>query len=317
MQGYTAVCGEWTDTELTLTAAILILISVGIHTGWNLLVKSENPSAATFLVASSLGVVLLLPTAVIFNPAVIYFPSSVWLLLALTGVCQALYFAALAGAYRRGDLSIAYPLARTMPILIVIGITLLLGRGNQLTPLYLAGVVLIMAGILILPMKHFSDFSFKNYWNLTCLLALVAACGTAGYSTIDDEALRQLRAAPGMPVGVLGVTLVYTFLDACFSSLALGGYVLARRNGWQELRSVLRNNLVQALGVGLGVHLAYTLVLAAMNFATNVSYVVAFRQLSIPLGTALGVVALKEPQYPPRLAGAAAMFLGLVLVGLG
>jgi hypothetical protein len=43
--------------------------------------------------------------------------------------------------------------------------------------------------------------------------------------------------------------------------------------------------------------LAYSLVLIAMSFAKNISYVVAFRQLGIPIGAILGMVILKEPMY--------------------
>jgi uncharacterized membrane protein len=50
---------------------------------------------------------------------------------------------------------------------------------------------------------------------------------------------------------------------------------------------------------------------------TNVSYVVAFRQLSIPLGAFVGVFVLKEPRYRPKLVGVLVMFAGLVLVGAG
>ena len=67
--------------------------------------------------------------------------------------------------------------------------------------------------------------------------------------------------------------------------------------------------------VGIGIYLAYTLVLVAMGFVTNVSYVVAFRQLSIPLGAALGILLLKEPPYRPKLVGIAVAFAGLVWLG--
>ena len=44
---------------------------------------------------------------------------------------------------------------------------------------------------------------------------------------------------------------------------------------------------------------------------------VAFRQLSIPVGTLMGAVLLKEPHHPPKLAGVTVIFAGLVLVGTG
>ena len=54
-----------------------------------------------------------------------------------------------------------------------------------------------------------------------------------------------------------------------------------------------------------------------MAFVSNVSYVVAFRQLSVPPGAVAGVLLLHDPPYLPKLIGVAIMFAGLVLVGLG
>ncbi len=55
----------------------------------------------------------------------------------------------------------------------------------------------------------------------------------------------------------------------------------------------------------------------SLAFVDNVSYVVGFRQLSIPLGATLGVLVLKEAPHAPKIAGVAIMFVGLILVALG
>ncbi|MPN49957.1 hypothetical protein SDC9_197581 [bioreactor metagenome] len=54
-----------------------------------------------------------------------------------------------------------------------------------------------------------------------------------------------------------------------------------------------------------------------MNFVTNVSYIQAFRQLSLPLGFVAGVMILKERSGAPKLAGVAMIVAGLLLVALG
>ena len=53
-----------------------------------------------------------------------------------------------------------------------------------------------------------------------------------------------------------------------------------------------------------------------MNYVTNINYVAAFRQLSIPLGAILGMSLLKEPRPPPKLVGVALIFKGLVVVAM-
>ena len=45
------------------------------------------------------------------------------------------------------------------------------------------------------------------------------------------------------------------------------------------------------------------LILLALAFVTNVSYVAAFRQCSILLGVAFGVLVLKKPAFAPKVAG--------------
>ena len=45
---------------------------------------------------------------------------------------------------------------------------------------------------------------------------------------------------------------------------------------------------------GVFAALAYVLILLSMNYVTNVSFVQAFRQLSLPIGALLGSLILKE-----------------------
>ena len=54
-----------------------------------------------------------------------------------------------------------------------------------------------------------------------------------------------------------------------------------------------------------------------MTYSRNVSYVVAFRQISIPLGALLGVLRLKESLPFPKLAGLIILLIGLTLVAIG
>ena len=64
-------------------------------------------------------------------------------------------------------------------------------------------------------------------------------------------------------------------------------------------------------------HGTYLMVLVSFAHAENVSYVLGFRQLSIPLGAALGIFILKEAADRPKLVGVAMTFVGLVLVATG
>ena len=54
-----------------------------------------------------------------------------------------------------------------------------------------------------------------------------------------------------------------------------------------------------------------------MAFAANVSYIVAFRQISVPIGVVFGVWIFKEPGYTLKSVGITIIFVGLVLVATG
>jgi drug/metabolite transporter (DMT)-like permease len=81
------------------------------------------------------------------------------------------------------------------------------------------------------------------------------------------------------------------------------------------LSEVLHDFKGAATITGIGIYLTYGLVLASMNYVTNVSYVAAFRQLSIPLGALFGMGLLKEPRYVPKMIAVVIIFIGLMIVG--
>ncbi len=302
---------------MTLTAIVLITVSAFLHAGWNTISKRAHPTTAYFFIALVIGTSLFSPILFINYREILLFPAQVWLLLALTGLCEAIYFISLSAAYRSGDLSIAYPLARSSPVIIVTIITLLLGQSDQFSNQCISGVVLIFTGSIVLPMRHFTDFRLKNYLNLTCLFALCAALGTAGYSIIDYTALKILRETPQITLGPLGIALSYIVVEFFICALLLGLFILFRKERRDDLPQVFRTNFRAVVLTGIAFLLPYTFILTAMAYVSNVSYVVALRQLSIPLGVIFGVMFLKEPRFIPKFIGTAIILTGLFLVAMG
>jgi drug/metabolite transporter (DMT)-like permease len=302
---------------MTTTAIILLLASAVLHAGWNLIGKRNAPEAAAFLVASVVGVFCLAPFPILYNESIGFFSPKTWLLVVGAGFFQAFYYASLAGAYRSGDMSIAYPIARSSPVIVVTVVSILLGRGDQVSLLCIVGIAFVVAGGFFLPMRRFDDFRIGNYLNLSCLLALAAAFGTTGYSIVDDEALRLLRQTPGVPVAAWQITGVYAFFEALTTVVWLAFVVISRKRERTAFRTIVSKRMGSGVAMGLAIHLTYLLVLISMAFVSNVSYVVAFRQVSIPLGVLMGVLFLKEPGHRPKFLGVLIMFAGLILVGTG
>ena len=181
---------------MTITAIFLLLISAFLHAGWNFIGKRNAPEISAFFVASAVGVLCLSPFPVFYSEVIGSFSIKSWGFVIGAGLCQAIYYISLAGAYRSGDMSIAYPIARSSPVIVVTVVSLLIGRGDQVSLQCIFGIALVVAGGFFLPMHRFNDFRIENYLNLSCLFALAAAFATTGYSLFDDEALRLLRQTP-------------------------------------------------------------------------------------------------------------------------
>ena len=301
---------------MSVTAAILLIISAFTHAGWNFISKKEHPTEAFYLVANTIGVICVLPVLFYYASFIHLVPSSVWIIVVLSGFFLAAYLEALAGAYRAGDISIAYPLARSLPVIFVFLLTLILGKSQPPGGWFFVGIILIVSGCIFLPLEAFRDFQISNYINLCCLLAVLAAVGVAGYTVADDIALRYLRELPGNPMSPVEGTLMYMVLEGVSCSLWQCLFVVVNRRERQRMPEVLKSYKGPAALTGIGIYLTYGIVLISMNYVSNVSYVAAFRQLSIPLGAIFGMTLLKEPRYRPKIVGIAVIFIGLILAGI-
>jgi uncharacterized membrane protein len=130
---------------------ILVLVSAGLHVAWNVRLKTAGDplrAATVGLLAASVGIV---PAGIAAwwlagQPAL---PAEGIALALVSGVLEAVYFVLLSAAYRRGDLSVVYPIARgTAPLLAVaIGVGLL---GERLGVAGSIGVALLLVGFLLL-----------------------------------------------------------------------------------------------------------------------------------------------------------------------
>jgi len=299
---------------MTLTAVLLIAVSAVAHALWNWLGKRQNPSTAFFFSANLMGWLCLLPVLAFAAGALPAMLASAWRLILVTGFFQALYYASLSNAYRDGDLSMVYPIVRSAAVLFVTLANVALGRSGELGALAVAGIALVVAGILLLPHARFRDITLRGFRSRGVLFALLAAVGTMGYSIVDDRALRTLRPALA-PLAPTVTTLLFALFEGMATSLWLGGFLVVQRR--RPAFRLPKGQLGPALLSGIAIFLAYSLVLVAMGFARNVTYVVAFRQASIPIGVLLGLVVLHEPLHPPKIAGVLAVTAGLVLVAVG
>lgn len=115
---------------MSWTAFFLVLVSVFLHAGWNFLSKSGRPSAAFYLVMSMTSATIWLPFFLFSGLDAGKLPFSFWLYWIGSGVCEVLYVLGLFKAYSKCDISMAYPLARALPVLMVAAVTIVFGIGR-------------------------------------------------------------------------------------------------------------------------------------------------------------------------------------------
>ncbi len=272
---------------MSTSAFALALGAAALHATWNaLLARSRDVRAATTL-ALVVAVVLFAPVAAatwrVDGSAVPWIVASATLELA--------YFLLLTAAYQRSDLSLVYPIARgSAPVLVLAGATLV---GVALGVLQAIGIVLVGAGVvLVRGLRRPVD-------GRGVALSLAIGAMIAAYTLVDKEGVAHAATVPYLEL-VLAPVAVTTLA------------VEVSANGTERLRAELNRSAVLA---GVLSFAAYALALAALRVAPAPS-VAAVRETSVLFAVGFGAFLLHERVSAARVAGAALVVVGVVLVAL-
>ncbi len=283
--------------------AALVLTSTLLHAGWNLLAHARRGDPAllwrAYVVTGLVGLPLVL-TAVVRGEI----PGAVLGLVALSGLTMATYSTGLTAGYRSGDFTVVYPVARALPVLLL-GL-FDVARGRAPSPLGWLGMGLVTLGCMIAPLRSLREIRLERYLNRTGLWVSVTALGTLGYSGLDKIAQEMMPPGPGS-------ALRYILLQALFTAPWL--YLSLRLVAKVPVSPGDAPRWRWGAVAGLFITGAYGLILWAYQLVPQVSYVVAFRQLSIVWGVLLGSWLFQEPARNLRLAAAGAIACGVVLTG--
>ena len=154
---------------MTPFAVTLVLISALMHAGWNMVLRNQRSTNMFLSMSIVLVVVALAPAllAELIAPSVIV---PVWTQIVLGGCCLGIYYLGMTNSYRGGDFTVAYPLARALPVVIVACAELFLGTPPTLVGWI--GILLIAGGAVILPLQSVHELHIARYWNRTTLWIL-------------------------------------------------------------------------------------------------------------------------------------------------
>jgi len=274
-----------------------------LHGTWNILAKVSGDPMQTFQRGTLAAVLLSTPAVAVawvwtgrpgLTPA-----AAGWC--ALSGVLEVTYLWLLAAAYRRGELSAVYPIARgSAPLLAVIaGLGLL---NERLSSIQLAGVGMLLLGILAVTLSQATGRA--------TVPALLTGVAIASYTAVDRVGVRLTT--PWLYGWLL---IVLMSVGIAVSKAVAARFTAGRRQAQQqEPMAPAQGVRAQAVLIGIFMWTGYLLVLWALSLAP-LSVVAPVRETSVVGVAVWGVWRLRErTAVPMKLAGAVATLAGVLMV---
>lgn len=289
----------------------LVAFSAILHLAWNVRLKTAGDPLRAATIGMLAGSVAIVPIgfAAWWIQGRVALPASGLALGLASGVVEAAYFIFLAAAYRRGDLSVVYPLARgTAPLLaVLIGVFIL---GERLGVAGSLGVIALLVGFLVLqrPWRAIAVArsgragARKAAADSAILFALATGVMIATYTAIDRVGTREINPFPYAAILTVtcSVVLVAWVAFVAGGDLLRFGPAASRRaavGGWLTLT-------------------AYMCILVALSVAP-LSGVAPLRESATVFAAAWGAVRMGEASgrsEATRRVGASVLIVGGALL---
>lgn len=270
----------------------IVLCAALMHALWNALIKGAG-DRTVMLGLIALGHVIPGFALALNLPAPD--PAS-WKFIAASTVIHWGYYYLLNLAYRSGDLSVVYPIARgAAPLLVALGAWAAVGEA--LPPLAWVGIGAISGGIFLLARPSRLGHAHKG----SVLAAFGTALTVAAYSIADGIGVRASQEA------LAYVAWLFT------AEIFVAAYVLGTRH--RRLRAMSGRTVIIGLAGGVISGGAYALALYAKTIAP-IGMVSAMRETSVIFAALFGVIWFGEGPKRQRLVAAVVVCAGVILIGL-
>lgn len=298
---------------MNLGAILLVFASGFLHANWNYLAKKSTDKLSFLWGAKVFSLFIISP---IFAYYIISSSGGsinnihiLLLLGAASGLIHVLYIYFLSMAYRYGDISFSYPIARgTAPFIVALFSFLFIGELPSIVGLL--GMVLIALGIFFLvksdSRKNLSgsednrNTSIKHS-NLAFIFAILTSLMIALYIFLDGKGSRVFS------------PIIFMFVYSVFSTIFFTIPIVKRS---KKLFKEINKNFKPMIATGVLEPLSYFLALQAMQLS-QLGYVASLRNISIVFATLLGVIVLKEPLTVYRIVGSTIIFFGVLSLSFG
>jgi drug/metabolite transporter (DMT)-like permease len=270
----------------------MVLGAAFLHAAWNALVKVN----ADRLIMVAIMMISQAAVAILALPFVEFPTSASWPYIWASTALHTAYFVFLVMAYRYGDLSHVYPIARGSAPLIVAVVSVVI-VGETLNRQATLSVFLVGLGIMSLTLTRGAS-GFRE--PKAILYALGTGVFIAGYTVVDGLGTRLSDSAHS-----------YIFWLNIFDGIPITilAFCLRRDQILVQVRASWK------LGVLAGIVslLAYWVVIWAMTLAP-LALVSAVRETSMVFAVLFGVFFLKERLNLARLASTTITLLGAVML---
>ena len=272
-----------------------VLCAAFLHAFWNFLVK-KNEDKALAVIAVCLGHLPFALVAMMFSGLP---PASSYSYVLLSAFLHTAYQVFLIHAYRFGELSAVYPIARGLSPLLLMIAGFVLGQ-DILSPYQIMAVCLIGLSLLIF---GFSQYQLSKKGVKGVLLAVATGFFIASYSLVDGLGTRDAQNAVAF----------YAAL-ALVNSLFMTAYFLIwHRSSLWALPT--KGQRIFWIGGGAS-YLAYLTVLWACLHAP-IAVVSSIRETSTLIAVLLGVFLLKEKMTWGKASAVCLILTGVLLIRLG
>ena len=257
---------------MDISVVFVVLGAAFLHAFWNFQVRGTEDKALG-MAAVMFG---HLPLAIIGLAFVGLPPLGAWPYVFVSAVLHLGYQVFLLNAYRFGELTQIYPVARGASPLLITVFTMITVP-DVLLPMEVIGVVMVSGAIMAYGIAQYRN---KSVGITGTVLAVITGCFIASYSIIDAAGARIAQSA----IGFYGAS---TTANAVFLALYLSRFhptVVGR-----VYRDAPRTFIIG----GNASYIAYVAVLWAC-LSAPVAVVSSLRETSVLFAVGLGVVLLKE-----------------------
>ena len=167
---------------MSLIAVAILLFSALLHALWNGLLRGADDKYVAMWWATVVGAVITAPVFFLMPPI----PAYGWGYVLASGLLETAYVLLLVSAYRFGDFSVVYPIARgTAPGLLAVWAFLFLGE--RPTVPVTVGIVVLVVGLILVGLQLERGGLQKPPSYKSVLLAFSVAFLISLYSVIDGS----------------------------------------------------------------------------------------------------------------------------------